>query len=165
MEFELLGGRYQLDNPIGRGIVHRAIVPQHILMGSDGSIKLSSFSTSSVKSMNHEELSTAGTPLNNVSYYPAEQISGEIVTPATDVYALGMVMYVMLIGHTPFDGDSPVAVAMQHMHEKPVPPRQINPNIPVSLEEIIMRCLEKEPEKRFRDGSQLARALEQWSIE
>ena len=85
---------------------------------------------------------------------------GEIARPSVDIYALGNVMYEMVTGHTPFDGDSPVAVAMKHIQEKPVPPSQINPTVPVSLEEIILRCLEKEPEMRFRDGSQLARALE-----
>jgi len=69
-------------------------------------------------------------------------------------------MYEMVTGHTPFDGDSPVAVAMQHIHDIPTPPSQFNPNIPTTLEEIIMRCLEKSPDMRFRDGSELARALE-----
>jgi serine/threonine protein kinase len=64
------------------------------------------------------------------------------------------------IGHPPFDGDSPVAVAMQHIQSTPKPPSQFNTKIPEVLEEIIMRCLEKTPEMRFKDGSQLARALE-----
>ena len=71
-----------------------------------------------------------------------------------------MVLYEMLTGRTAFDGDTPVAVAMQHIQDKPVPPSQFNPAIPPALEEIILRCLEKVPEMRFRDGSQLARALE-----
>ncbi len=143
-----------------RGIVHRAVIPQHILMDSAGSIKLSSFSLASVKGMNREELSTTGTSLNIVPYYPPEQAIGEIVTPAADVYSLGMVMYEMLTGHPPFDGDSPVAVAMKHIHDTPKLPSQFNPNIPAALEEIIIRCLEKLPNMRFRDGSELARALE-----
>ncbi len=82
------------------------------------------------------------------------------MTPAADVYALGIVMYEMLTGRTPFEGDTPVAVAMQHIQDLPMPPSQLNPNIPPVLEEIIMRCLEKVPEMRFRDGNVLARALE-----
>jgi serine/threonine protein kinase len=62
--------------------------------------------------------------------------------------------------HTPFDGDTPVAVAMHHIQDIPIPPSQFNPNIPPPLEEIILRCLEKSPEMRYRDGSQLAQALE-----
>jgi serine/threonine protein kinase len=76
------------------------------------------------------------------------------------VYVLGIVMYEMLTGRVPFDGDTPVAVAMQHIQDKPVPPSQLNPNIPSTLEDIILRCLEKWPEMRFPDGSSLARALE-----
>ncbi len=98
--------------------------------------------------------------LGTVQYYPPEQAQGDIVSPAADVYSLGIVMYEMLTGRPPFDGDTPVAVAMQHIQEKPTPPSQLNPNIPLALEEIILRCLEKVPEMRFRDGSQLARALE-----
>jgi eukaryotic-like serine/threonine-protein kinase len=82
------------------------------------------------------------------------------LTPAADVYALGIVMYEMVTGHPPFDGDSPVDVAIQHIQDPPTPPSQLNPNIPSTLEDIILRCLEKVPEMRFRDGSSLARALE-----
>ena len=107
-----------------------------------------------------ERLTTTGMTLGTVQYYAPEQAQGEIVSPAADVYALGIVMYEMLTGRTPFDGDTPVAVAMQHIQDAPVPPSELNPGIPQALEDIIMRCLEKIPEMRFRDGSQLARALE-----
>ena len=128
-----------------RSIVHRNVKPQNILLGRDGSIKLTDFSLA------HRSV---------VLYTSPEQAQGEIVTPASDIYAMGIVMYEMLTGHPPFDGDSPVAIAMQHIQVVPTPPSLINPNIPVPLEEIIMRCLEKASEMRFRDGSQLARALE-----
>lgn len=128
-----------------RGMVHRAIEPHKVLIGHDGSIKLIAFS-----------MPVGGA----VHYYSPELAQGESVTPATDVYGLGIMMYEILTGRTPFDGDTPVAVAMQHIHDAPIPPSQLNPNIPLSLEEIILRCLEKVPEKRYRDGSQLARALE-----
>ena len=144
-----------------RGIVHRNVNPQNVLVGHDGSIKLTGFTlVSTYKDINAERLTDTGTTLGTVQYYAPEQAPGEIVGPATDVYALGNVMYQMLTDRPLFDGDNPVAVAMQHIHDQPVPPRQYNPNIPPALEEIILRCLEKEPQKRFRDGSQLARALE-----
>jgi eukaryotic-like serine/threonine-protein kinase len=144
-----------------RGIVHRDVKPQNILVGRGGSIKLTDFGIASVyKDINAERLTTTGMTLGTVQYYAPEQAQGEIVSPAADVYALGIVMYEMLTGHPPFDGDSPVAVAMQHIQDVPTPPSHINPNIPPALEEIILRCLEKVPEMRFRDGSQLARALE-----
>src|SRR5258708_12558053 len=144
-----------------RGIVHRDVKPQNVLVGKDGSIKLTDFGIASVyKDINAERLTTTGMTLGTVQYYAPEQAQGEIVSPAADVYALGIVMYEMLTGRTPFDGDTPVAVAMQHIQDVPVPPSELNPGIPQALEDIIMRCLEKIPEMRFRDGSQLARALE-----
>jgi eukaryotic-like serine/threonine-protein kinase len=144
-----------------RSIVHRDVKPQNILVGRDGSIKLTDFGIASVyKDINAERLTTTGMTLGTVQYYAPEQAQGEIVSPAADVYALGIVMYEMVTGRTPFDGDTPVAVAMQHIQDAPMPPGQINPSLPPALEEIIMRCLEKVPEMRFRDGSSLARALE-----
>ncbi len=144
-----------------RGIVHRDVKPQNILVGRDGSIKLTDFGIASVyKDINAERLTTTGMTLGTVQYYAPEQAQGEIVSPAADVYVLGIVMYEMLTGRTPFDGDTPAAVAMQHIQDPPVPPSQLNPNIPSTLEDIILRCLEKVPERRFRDGSSLAHALE-----
>lgn len=144
-----------------RSIVHRDVKPQNILVGKGGSIKLTDFGIASVyKDINAERLTTTGMTLGTVQYYAPEQAQGEIVSPAADVYALGIVMYEMLTGRTPFDGDTPVAVAMQHIQDPPVPPSELNPGIPQALEDIILRCLEKIPEMRFRDGSQLARALE-----
>jgi eukaryotic-like serine/threonine-protein kinase len=144
-----------------RGIVHRDVKPQNVLVGRDGSIKLTDFGIASVyKDINAERLTTTGMTLGTVQYYAPEQAQGEIVSPAADVYALGIVMYEMLTGRTPFDGDTPVAVAMQHIQDLPTPPTYFNPNIPPALEKIILCCLEKEPERRYRDGSMLARALE-----
>jgi hypothetical protein len=144
-----------------RNIVHRDVKPQNILVGRGGSIKLTDFGIASVyKDINAERLTTTGMTLGTVQYYAPEQAQGESISPAADVYALGIVMYEMLTGRTPFEGDTPVAVAMQHIQDAPVPPSQYNPSIPPALEEIILRCLEKVPEMRFRDGSQLARALE-----
>src|SRR5713226_7859999 len=143
-----------------RGIVHRDVKPQNVLVGRDGSIKLTDFGIASVyKDIDPERLTTTGMTLGTVQYYAPEQAQGEIVSPAADVYSLGIVMYEMLTGRPPFDGDNLVAVAMQHIQDPPTPPRQLNPTIPPALEEIILRCLEKVPEMRFRDGSQLARAL------
>ena len=145
-----------------RNIVHRDVKPQNILIGRDGSIKLTDFGIASVyQDMNAERLTTTGMTLGTVQYYAPEQAQGEIVTPAADVYALGIVMYEMLTGRPPFEGDTPVAVAMQHLQDAPLPPSQINPNIPPSLEDVILRCLEKIPDMRFRDGNVLAKTLEQ----
>jgi eukaryotic-like serine/threonine-protein kinase len=143
-----------------RGIVHCGLKPQDILIARDGTIKLIDFGIASFYGMDAEDLETTGMTLGRVHYYPPEQAQGEIVTPAADIYSLGMIMYEMITDHPAFDGDSPVAVAMQHIQDAPKPPSQINPNIPSAIEEIILRCLEKSPDMRFSDGSQLARALE-----
>src|SRR5713101_2035345 len=144
-----------------RGIVHRDVKPQNVLVGRNGSIKLTDFGIASVyKDIHAERLTTTGMTLGTVQYYAPEQAQGEIVSPAADVYALGIVMYEMVTGRTPFDGENAVAVAMQHIQDAPTPPSHLNPNLPPALEEIILRRLEKVPEMRFRDGSQLAHALE-----
>src|SRR5712691_968914 len=144
-----------------RDIVHRDVKPQNVLVGRNGSIKLTDFGIASVyKDIHAERLTTTGMTLGTVQYYAPEQAQGEIVSPAADVYALGIVMYEMLTGRTPFDGENAVAVAMQHIQDAPTPPSHLNANLPPALEEIILRCLEKVPEMRFRDGSELARALE-----
>jgi serine/threonine-protein kinase len=143
-----------------RNIVHRDVKPQNILVGRNGSIKLTDFGIASVYTDNNaSRLTTTGMTVGTVLYYAPEQARGEIVSPAADVYALGIVMYEMLTGRTPFEGDSPLTVALQHIQDAPIPPSQFNSSIPAALEEIILRCLEKAPETRFRDGSQLARAL------
>ena len=127
------------------GVVHRGVNPFHVLMDHDGSVKLIAFGT-------------LGLPTTH--YYSPEQLQGEIVTPAADVYALGIVMYEMLTGRTPFDGDTPVAIAMQHIHDAPIPPSQFNPSFPSTLEMTVLQCLEKVAEQRYPDGSQLAHALQ-----
>lgn len=145
----------------GRNIVHRNVMPQNIRIGRGGEIKLTGFSIAVVyKDTDTERLSMTGTDLGMVQYYAPEQAQGEMVGPTADVYALGIVLYEMLTGRPPFDGDTPVAVAMQHIQDQPTHPAQLNPNIPPDLDALILRCLEKEAEKRYQDGNELAHALE-----
>ncbi|HEV2579291.1 MAG TPA: protein kinase [Ktedonobacteraceae bacterium] len=136
-----------------REIVHGDLKPQNILVvrGMHPPVKVADFGMSSI-----------GVTLGAIQYRSPEQLQAETVSPgpATDVYSLGILMYEMMVGYTPFDGDTPVSVAIQHMHEIPIPPTIFNPNIPQSLEGIVMKCLEKEPEKRLKNGVELTRALE-----
>lgn len=143
-----------------RGIVHRDVKPQNIMVNDDGLVKLTDFGIASMyKDADAERLTTTGMTLGTVQYYAPEQAQGEIVRPSADVYALGIVMYEMLTGQTPFDGDTPVAVAMKHIQEEPEPPSALNSRIPPTLERIILKCLAKDPQARFRDGDELAATL------
>ena len=147
-----------------RGIVHRDVKPQNILLNDEGLVKLTDFGIASMyKDADAERLTTTGMTLGTVQYYAPEQAQGEIVTPAADVYALGIVMYEMLTGRTPFDGDTPVAVAMRHIQDLPEPPSHLNRAIPPELERIILRCLEKDPRDRYPNGDALAYALDQYA--
>jgi eukaryotic-like serine/threonine-protein kinase len=144
-----------------RGIVHRDVKPQNIMLNDSGLVKLTDFGIASMyKDAEAERLTTTGMTLGTVQYYAPEQAQGEIVSPPADIYALGIVLYEMLTGRTPFDGDTPVAVAMRHIQDAPEPPSNFNPRITPGLERIILRCLEKDPRDRFRDGDALAYALE-----
>jgi len=146
-----------------RGIVHRDVKPQNILVNDDALVKLTDFGIATFyRDIDNERLTTTGMTLGTVQYYAPEQAQGEIVQPAADVYALGIVLYEMLVGHPPFDGDTPVAIAVRHIQEPPVRPSRYNPNIPPALERVILRCLEKDPRDRYRDGDALAYALETW---
>ncbi len=149
-----------------RGIVHRDVKPQNIMLNDEGLVKLTDFGIASMyKDAEAERLTTTGMTLGTVQYYAPEQAQGEIVKPAADVYALGIVMYEMLTGRTPFDGDTPVAVAMKHIQEEPTPPSEYNPRITPGLERIILRCMAKDPRDRYKDGDRLAQALESYMRE
>jgi serine/threonine protein kinase len=143
------------------GIVHRDVKPQNVMLTNSGLVKLTDFGIASMyKDAEAERLTTTGMTLGTVQYYAPEQAQGEVVTPAADIYALGIMMYEMLTGRTPFDGDTPVAVAMRHIQDIPDPPSLLNPRIPPALERVILKCLEKDPRARYRDGDAIAYALE-----
>jgi len=146
------------------GIVHRDVKPQNVMLNESGLVKLTDFGIASMyKDVEAERLTTTGMTLGTVQYYAPEQAQGEIVSPAADVYALGIVLYEMLTGRTPFDGDTPVAIAMKHIQDEPEPPSVYNPRIPPGLERVIMRCLAKDPRDRFKDGDTLAYQLENYN--
>ena len=149
-----------------RQIVHRDVKPQNIMVNGEGLVKLTDFGIASMyKDLSAERLTTTGMTLGTVQYYAPEQAQGEIVRPAADVYALGIVLYEMLTGKPPFDGDTPVSVAVRHIQDLPEPPSHQNPKIPAGLEALILRCLEKDPRDRYADGDALAEALDNYEAE
>ena len=136
----LLGEMHQ------QNLVHSDVNPRNIILLDSKVVLLPPFSFPHVK-------------VPDFRYYAPEQAKGETVAPTTDVYSLGIVTYEMLTGRIPFEGNTPVAVAMQHMYGVPVPLSHFREDVSPGLEKIVLRCLEKAPEMRFRDGSELAEAL------
>lgn len=140
------------------GIVHCDIKPHNMLVTPDSRLKVTDFGIArAIASVNPEEKNEVvwGSPL----YFSPEQATGKPPSPASDVYSLGVVLYEMVTGHLPFDSTNPEELAKAHRELPPVNPRRYNINIPVALEQIIMKVLAKEPSARYRTADQFARVL------
>ncbi|MEA2642796.1 MAG: eukaryotic-like serine/threonine-protein kinase [Chloroflexota bacterium] len=146
-----------LDYAHGRGIVHRDVKPQNILIMPDGGAKLVDFGIA--VSQGDDLLTDDGSVLGTVHYVAPEQARGEPPTPATDIYSLGVVIYEMLTGHLPFDGATPVEIATKHVSAEPLPPSRHNPSIPPTLERAVLHAMEKDPQRRPPTAGDLAREL------
>lgn len=140
-----------------QGIVHRDIKPANILLTDDGRAKLVDFGIASAQNM--DRVTQTGATIGSPHYISPEQASGQQVTPRSDVYSLGIVFYELLTGKKPFEAPSVAAVAMAQLEDDPEPPRVHVPDIDAGLEAVILRCLEKDPQKRYADGGELARAI------
>lgn len=140
------------------GLIHRDIKPQNIIVTDDGQVRITDFGVA--KSRLSTAMTETGVTLGTVDYIAPEQAQGRAATPQSDIYALGVVLYEMLTGRLPFTGDNPVAVAMKHISEPPPPPRRYNPQIPASLEAIILRALAKDPAQRQQSALELAEELQ-----
>lgn len=138
------------------GVIHRDIKPQNIMIQPDGNIKVMDFG---IARAGDAGLSQTATVLGTAHYVSPEQAQGKELTGASDIYSLGVVLYEATTGKLPFDGQDAVSVAVKQVNELPAPPSTINPNIDPGLEAIIMKALEKDPNKRFKDASEMRHVL------
>lgn len=138
------------------GIIHRDIKPQNIMIQPDGNIKVMDFG---IARAGDAGLSQTATVLGTAHYVSPEQAQGKELTGASDIYSLGIVLYEAATGQLPFDGQDAVSVAVKQVNETPALPSTINPNIDPNLEAIIMKALEKDPARRFKDASEMRHIL------
>ena len=139
-----------LEHAHSKGIVHRDIKPHNVMVLKNGSVKVADFGIARVMSKSNTLTKEA---LGSVHYISPEQAKGGRVDNRSDLYSLGVVMYEMITGRPPYDGESPVAVAIQHINGGANMPSTLNPNIPGGLEQIIMKAMSREPDKRYTNAT------------
>ena len=139
-----------------QGIVHRDLKPENVMIDSRGNVKIMDFGIArSMESLTRMTGAMVGTP----AYMAPEQVAGKPVDYRTDIYSLGLILYEVFTGAQAFAADNAVAVAMKQLRESPAPPREIEPGIPVPIERAILKCLEKEPEKRFQSIAEMEKVF------
>lgn len=136
-------------------ITHRDIKPQNIIISTEGKVKVTDFGIARAASSN----TISSDVMGSVHYSSPEQARNGFVDGRSDIYSLGIVMYEMVTGRVPFDGDTTVAVAIQHLQEEMVPPSNYAPNLPISMEKIILKCTQKNPDRRYQTIEELLNDL------
>ncbi|MBQ8884519.1 MAG: Stk1 family PASTA domain-containing Ser/Thr kinase [Oscillospiraceae bacterium] len=151
-----------LQHAHDRGIVHRDIKPQNIMLFSDGTIKVMDFGIARFSRIDGKTLSDK--TIGSVHYISPEQARGDFTDERSDLYSIGVMLYEMLTGTKPFDGDNPVAVALMHMQDTPEMPRDVNPSIPEAVEEIILHAMERNPAKRYQSASEMIKDFDMFKM-
>jgi serine/threonine-protein kinase len=146
-----------LDFAHKRGLVHRDIKPQNILLTPEGVAKVTDFGIA--RSLSASQLTRTGMVIGTAHYFSPEQARGQPAQPVSDIYSLGIILYEMLTAHLPFDADSAIGVAMQHLHSDPPSPWDFNPDLPARAVAVVMRAMEKDPSRRYPDAAEFAAAL------
>ena len=151
-----------LEHAHSKGIIHRDIKPQNIMLLKDGMIKVADFGIASLESDIEEN---NGEAVGSVHYIAPEQARGQAPDARSDIYSLGIVMYEMLTGKLPYIGASDVEVAVKHMNTDPVSPRELVPDIPEELERICLKAMNSDMDKRYQTASELLADLEQYKAQ
>ena len=149
-----------LQHAHDKGIVHRDVKPQNIMLLRDGTIKVTDFGIA--RFSRSDERTITDKAIGSVHYISPEQAKGGPIDEKADLYSVGVLMYEMLTGCLPFDGDNAVSVAIMQLQDEPKHPREIDSNIPVGLEQITMRAMRKNPEHRYHSDAEMLRDLEEF---
>jgi hypothetical protein len=153
-----IGVTRALEAAHAHGLIHRDVKPGNILLTHEGDVRVADFGIS--RAMRAAGSTTAGMVIGSVDYFSPEQARGDEATPASDLYALGVVLYEMLAGRRPFEASSAAAVAIKRLHEDPAPPSRYAPGVPAELERIVMRAMQRDPRRRFPSAAAMRAALQ-----
>ena len=149
-----------LGHAHSRGIIHRDIKPHNVMVLRDGSVKVADFGIARVASGGHSTLTQEA--LGSVHYISPEQARGSHIDARSDLYSAGVVLYEMITGRLPFEGDTPVSVAIQHINSIPLSPRELDSTIPEALEVITMRAMAPNPDQRYLSADEMLADLEEF---
>jgi serine/threonine protein kinase len=142
-----------------RGVIHRDVKPHNIMIDTDGGVHLLDFGLARGVGIDMKTITVSGMIVGTPEYMSPEQFEGSRVDARSDIYSLGVVMFQMLTGALPFEGDTPMALALKHTRQVPPDPRSIREDLPPWLGRIILRCLEKDQRKRYPNAEELTAAL------
>jgi serine/threonine protein kinase/predicted negative regulator of RcsB-dependent stress response len=142
-----------LSEAHGLGVVHRDLKPQNIMIDKEGNVRIMDFGIA--RSVEARGVTQAGTIVGTPDYMSPEQVEGKEADQRSDIYSIGVILYEMMTGKVPFEGDTALSVALKHKTETPPDPRSINPQLPSDLSRMLLRCMEKDRERRYQTVDEL----------